>query len=77
MLMMFHSSMYVCICAQVVLLDEPTSGMDPWSRRSTWDIIKSFRDNRIIVLTTHFMDEVSVDWSLLLWFVTSRTSRCT
>ena len=43
------------------MLDEPTSGMDPWSRRSTWDIIKSFREGRIIVLTTHFMDEV---WAL-------------
>ena len=41
-----------------MLLDEPTSGMDPWSRRSTWDIIKAFRQGRIIVLTTHFMDEV-------------------
>ena len=45
---------------KVVLLDEPTSGMDPWSRRSTWDIIKSFREGRIIVLTTHFMDEADV-----------------
>ena len=64
MAMLIAMYFYIFICAfthQVVLLDEPTSGMDPWSRRSTWDVIKSFREGRIIVLTTHFMDEVR--WS--------------
>jgi ABC-type phosphate transport system ATPase subunit len=39
-------------------LDEPTSGMDPHSRRMTWDIIRKYKSGRAIVLTTHFMDEV-------------------
>lgn len=46
--------------SQVVFLDEPTSGMDPYSRRSTWDLIRSNRKGRVVVLTTHFMDEADV-----------------
>eukprot|EP01138_Halocafeteria_seosinensis_P013541 gb/GECG01013830.1/.p1 GENE.gb/GECG01013830.1/~~gb/GECG01013830.1/.p1 ORF type:complete len:1624 (+),score=205.04 gb/GECG01013830.1/:1-4872(+) len=46
--------------SKVVILDEPTSGMDPYSRRSTWDIIQNARKNRIILLTTHFMDEADL-----------------
>ncbi|KAF0697422.1 Aste57867_11902 [Aphanomyces stellatus] len=46
--------------SRVVFLDEPTSGMDPYSRRSSWEIIQNNRYNRIIVLTTHFMDEADI-----------------
>ena len=39
-------------------MDEPTSGMDPVSRRKIWDIIKILRnDGKTIILTTHFLDE--------------------
>lgn len=38
-----------------VLLDEPTSGMDPYSRRSTWELLQKSKAGRIIILTTHFM----------------------
>ena len=40
-----------------VLCDEPTSGMDPYSRRSTWEMLQRSKKGRVIVLTTHFMDE--------------------
>ena len=43
-----------------VLLDEPTSGMDPFSRRATWDMLRRARAGRVIVLTTHFMDEADI-----------------
>jgi ABC-type multidrug transport system ATPase subunit len=49
-----------CGDSSVVLLDEPTSGMDPFSRRLTWNVIRQYRQNRCIVLTTHFMDEADV-----------------
>jgi ABC-type multidrug transport system ATPase subunit len=49
-----------CGDSTVVLLDEPTSGMDPFSRRLTWNVIRQYRQNRCIVLTTHFMDEADV-----------------
>lgn len=44
-----------CGGSSVVLLDEPTSGMDPFSRRFTWNVIRHYRQNRCIILTTHFM----------------------
>ena len=36
-------------------------GMDPYSRRSTWNIVRSAREGRVVVLTTHFMDEAISD----------------
>lgn len=41
--------------SKIVFLDEPTSGMDPQSRRVTWDLIAKEKRNRCIILTTHFM----------------------
>ena len=41
----------------VVFLDEPSSGMDPVSRRFMWDLITAERQRRSIVLTTHSMEE--------------------
>ncbi|KAJ6332061.1 hypothetical protein OIU76_010445 [Salix suchowensis] len=43
--------------SKVVILDEPTSGMDPYSMRLTWQLIKRIKKGRIILLTTHSMDE--------------------
>ncbi len=49
-----------CGNSKVVFLDEPTSGMDPFARRFTWNVIRKYRENRVIVLTTHFMDEADL-----------------
>ena len=46
--------------SQVIFLDEPSSGMDITSRRNLWDILKRMTENRIIILTTHYMEEASV-----------------
>ena len=40
-----------------VLLDEPSSGMDPRSRRSMWTLLAGQKTGRALVLTTHYMDE--------------------
>jgi ABC-type multidrug transport system ATPase subunit len=53
-------AMAFCGGSKVVLLDEPTSGMDPFSRRFTWNVIRQYRQSRCILLTTHFMDEANV-----------------
>lgn len=41
----------------VVFLDEPSTGMDPAVRRALWDVILSKRPGRVILLTTHSMEE--------------------
>ena len=46
--------------AKVIFLDEPTSGMDPFSRRSTWNMLIANKVGRAMVLTTHFMDEADL-----------------
>ena len=43
--------------SKIILLDEPTSGMDFMARRSLWEFLKKYKKNRIILLTTHFLDE--------------------
>lgn len=43
--------------SKLIYLDEPTSGMDTSARRYIWEMLKKYKSNRIIVLTTHFMDE--------------------
>ena len=42
--------------SKVIVLDEPTSGMDTSARRYIWDLLKAYKNDRIIILTTHFMD---------------------
>ena len=44
---------------RVIFLDEPTLGLDPRSRESMWDYIKTLvmEENVTIVLTTHYMEE--------------------
>jgi ABC-2 type transport system ATP-binding protein len=43
---------------KILFLDEPTTGLDPQSRRQLWDIVREFqRAGGTVLLTTHYMDE--------------------
>jgi ABC-2 type transport system ATP-binding protein len=45
----------------LLFLDEPTTGLDPQSRRQLWDLITEFKARgRTIMLTTHYMDEAQI-----------------
>ncbi|KAG7538813.1 ABC transporter-like [Arabidopsis suecica] len=45
---------------KLVFLDEPTTGMDPITRRHVWDIIQESKKGRAIILTTHSMEEADI-----------------
>ncbi|XP_071105754.1 cholesterol transporter ABCA5-like isoform X1 [Haliotis cracherodii] len=45
---------------KIIFLDEPTAGMDPFSRRHLWSLLQNSKKGRIILLTTHFMDEADI-----------------
>lgn len=48
----------LCNDPDLLLLDEPTTGLDPQARRHLWEIIKNIKhDGKSIILTTHYMDE--------------------
>jgi len=45
---------------KVIYLDEPTTGLDPMSRRHIWTAIQRLKENRIVILTTHSMEEADL-----------------
>lgn len=46
--------------SKIVMLDEPTSGMDTAARRRLWEMLKRNKQGRIVILTTHYMDEADI-----------------
>ena len=42
---------------RLIILDEPTSGMDPVSKMQVWDVLSSLRHDHTVLLTTHSMEE--------------------
>jgi ATP-binding cassette subfamily A (ABC1) protein 3 len=43
--------------SKLILLDEPTSGMDVIAKKNLWEFLKNYKDDRILILTTHSLDE--------------------
>lgn len=50
----------LCGDSKVVLADEPTAGMDPVARKAVWDLLQVEKATRIIILSTHIMEEADV-----------------
>ncbi|XP_043768571.1 phospholipid-transporting ATPase ABCA7 isoform X9 [Cervus elaphus] len=46
--------------SQVVILDEPTAGVDPTSRRGIWELLLKYREGRTLILSTHHLDEAEL-----------------
>ncbi|KAL2914225.1 hypothetical protein HK105_206322 [Polyrhizophydium stewartii] len=45
---------------KIIFMDEPTTGMDPVNRRHVWSFIEKFKRGRVVILTTHSMEEADV-----------------
>ncbi|XP_056673212.1 ATP-binding cassette sub-family A member 9 isoform X2 [Monodelphis domestica] len=45
---------------QILLLDEPTAGLDPFSRHQVWNLLKEHKSKKVILLSTQFMDEADL-----------------
>lgn len=45
---------------RIIFFDEPTTGMDPVSRRNVWELMQSLKKDKTIILTTHAMEEADV-----------------
>jgi len=45
---------------KVIILDEPTTGLDPLSRRKIWELLQGTKRNKTIILTTHSMEEADI-----------------
>lgn len=50
----------LCGDSKVILADEPTTGMDPIARKAVWDLLQVEKSTRIIVMSTHNMEEADV-----------------
>ena len=45
---------------KIIFFDEPTTGMDPVSRRAVWELMQDLKKDKTIILTTHAMEEADV-----------------
>lgn len=43
--------------AKIIFLDEPTTGLDPISRRELWDVLNELKKEHLVMLTTHYLEE--------------------
>lgn len=45
---------------KILILDEPSAGVDAYSRKLIWSLLQKNKENRVTILTTHFMDEADI-----------------
>ena len=61
---------------QVLILDEPASGLDPLARRDAWELLRSYRKGRTILLSTHYVEEADYIFDRVAFMVDGRLRCC-
>lgn len=67
--MHFSESMELMHKPDILILDEPTTGLDPQTRKNIWRVISDLRrnENMTVFLTTHYMEEAAdADYVVIL-----------
>ena len=54
------AALALCGGSKLIIMDEPTSSLDLTARRKVWNMLKEYKKDRIILLTTHYMDEADI-----------------
>ncbi|MGX7150824.1 ABC transporter ATP-binding protein [Enterococcus ureasiticus] len=61
---------------EIMILDEPTTGLDPIARKELWDIVHRFAKENIVFLSSHYMDEVESNCTHILFLKKGRVVEC-
>ena len=54
------AALSLCGGSKLIIMDEPTLSLDLTARRKVWNMLKEYKKDRIILLTTHYMDEADI-----------------
>ncbi len=57
---------------EYVLLDEPTTGLDPIARKEFWEMLEKFCSNTLLMLSSHYMEEIQQNCSQVLYLSNGR-----
>ncbi len=61
---------------EILILDEPTTGLDPLARLELWNIIKSFSENSTVLVSSHYMDEIEKYCDYLIFLKDGKLIEC-
>ena len=61
---------------EIMILDEPTTGLDPIARKELWGIVHRFAKNNIVFLSSHYMDKVESNCTHLLFLKKGKVVEC-
>ncbi|XP_077531563.1 phospholipid-transporting ATPase ABCA3-like isoform X3 [Haemaphysalis longicornis] len=62
--------------SKILILDEPTAGMDPQARRAVWTLLQNLRRSKTILLTTHYMEEADALGDRIAFVANGRLQCC-
>lgn len=61
---------------EILILDEPTTGLDPLARLELWKIIKNFSENSTVLVSSHYMDEIEKYCDYLIFLKDGKLIEC-